>query len=259
MSLSRLLVLPLLGLLLVSCGGAKAQPESPSDAAPTHAPSSLTARGVLEPRQVVYALGGSENDYRKCFMRAVGSRGYVRTRFHISPRGEVESVVIAESTIDRPEINECIAERLKSQLFGSLDEPKQAEWTFVFRLTDPVPERVFRSKLRSARQKREDGISLLKSSSGTLDLDHVAQRVAVNYPLVARCYRASLEREKAPGGILKLKLSIAEDGRVVRVDDAGSVMADAFAVDCAAEGFFAMEFQRPMGGPADLIYRIELE
>lgn len=216
-------------------------------------------RGILEPRQVVFALGGSENDYRKCFMRAVGARGYIRTRFDVSSRGEVESVAIAESTIDRPDINECIAARLKSQLFGSLDEPKQAEWTFVFRLVDPVPERVFRGKLRSARQKREDGISLTKSSPGTLDLDHFAQRVAVNYPLVARCYRASLERQKAPGGILKLRLRIAEDGKVTRVDDAGSVMADAFAVDCAAEGFFAMEFPKPVGGPADVVYRLELE
>lgn len=259
MSLSRFFLFPFLGLLLTACGGAKVQPESSSDAEPAGAHRALPVRGVLEPRQVVYALGGSENDYRRCFMRAVGTRGYIRTRFDVSPRGEVESVVIAESTIDRPDVNECITARLKNQLFGSLDEPKQAEWTFVFRLVEPVAERVFLGKLRSARQRGEDGISLLRSSSGTLDLDHFAQRVAVNYPLVARCYRASLEREKAPGGILKLRLRIAEDGKVVRVDDAGSVMADAFAVDCAAEGFFAMEFQKPVGGPADVIYRIELE
>lgn len=247
----------LLTLPIISACGA----EAPPAVSPMPAESTRTEqqRSVLEPKQVVFALGGSENDYRKCFMRSIGSRGYVRTRFDLSESGEVERVAISESTLDRPDVADCISTRLKNQLFGSLDGPKSAEWTFVFRLADPLSDSKFRGRLQAERRKREDGIVLTKASRGTLDLDRVAERVAVNYPLVARCYRASIERQKAPGGVLRLKLQIGEDGKVRSVSDAGSVMADAFAVDCAAEGFFAMEFPSPVGGVAELLYRLELE
>lgn len=252
------LLLILASPILFACGGASPEAESPPPASEDFA-DEPPARAILEPKQVVFALGGSENDYRKCFMRAVGTRGYVRTRFDLSQRGEVERVTIAESSLDRPDVADCIATRLKNQLFGSFDGPKSAEWTFVFRLTDPLSDSAFRGKLKTERRKREDGVRLTKTSRGTLDLDRVAQRVAVNYPLVARCYRASIGRQKSAEGILRLKVRIGEDGRVRGVSDAGSVMADAFAVDCAAEGFFAMEFPQPVGGDVELLYRLDLE
>lgn len=246
-------------LLLVgfvsACGGdAKRPPES----APVETASS--GRPSLDPAKVVFAMRGAEKDYRKCFFQAPGSRGSVQTAFEVGSNGAVERASVERATLDRPEVTDCLLRRLRDQRFGELSQASSGSWTFVFRLVDPIEPKEFERRIAAEEEKDpEPGIQLDASSSGSLTVEQIEETVHARYPLFARCYRDSIRRREDAGGVIRFRIVIAEDGRVRELDDAGSIMPDPFAVDCIAEGFYAMSFPHPSGGPVTATYRLELD
>lgn len=254
-TIASLLPLAALSLSLGGCVKKEAaQAEAPEEVA------TPSARAAVDPAKIVFSMRGSEADFRKCFMRAIGSRGYVKTAFLLDADGRVEDSTVTESTIGAPQVSDCIKTQLSEKRLGGGGSPERGEWTFVFRLTDPIPDDEFEKRLEKEQKKQPtDGVSIAPGSQGQLDPYDIEQHVAAKYPLFARCYRDSIKRLEAAGGILRLRFSITSSGQVQNVEDAGSVMPDAYAVDCVAEGFYAMTFPAPEGGAADVLYRLDFE
>jgi len=242
-----------------ACAGQAPHPVISADAR-EESPLGAPIRAQLEAEKVLFALQGSENDFRKCFMRSMNSRGLVETRFELNDHGEVENVEALRSTIERSDVVECVEGRLKAHAFGLQDGPKWGRWTFVFRLAEPIPDTKYKGRLKREKHRQPlDGVVVDPKSPGSLDADKIEQRVAVKYPLFARCYRASVDRRGRSEGVLRLNLEVDESGSVRSVADGGSVMPDPYAVDCIAEGFYAMEFPRPNAGPVRVRYRLDFE
>lgn len=247
-----LCILPILALpLLVACG----KNASTSSAAP---PSSGSAAEIdeLEPVKVVFALRGHELDFRRCFFRAPHERGLVKVEFEVDEEGVVRRADLEEATIDHAEVRSCLLERTRALRFGSLRAPAQGRWTFVFQLAEPSsigePNDV-------ASPEDEPSVVVESSSRGQLSAGEIEETVHVGYPLFARCYRDALNRRERRGGTIRFRLVVGEEGRLAQVSDAGSRLPDPLAVDCIAEGFYAMQFPAPSGGSVSALYRIELE
>ncbi len=247
----------LLFFALTACGGSstRTKPKSTADS-PSKADS---PDNVLDARKISYAMRGNEDDYRKCFMQSIGSRGYVTLEFSVNERGEVESADVEQSSIGKEGVSACLIQRMKEQRFGEQSERGRGRWTFVFNLTDPISEKERKEMLEEADKRNESSFQLLPESQGTIDAGRVDEIVQVNYPLYAHCYRDSIRRRGESRGLLRLRLQIDESGRLVHVDDAGSVLPDPYAVDCMAEAFFSMEFPKPTGGPVSIRYGVDFE
>lgn len=251
----------LLGLncSMLGCAG-KAAPESAPPTTASAETDSTERRRELEASQIVYAMGSEVEDYRKCFMRAFQSRGLVETRFDVNARGVVEDVAIVRSTIDKDYVPRCIRQRLLKQRFGQLSGPSRGHWTFVYRLTEKLDDQE-RQELLEEDAQREHGppIAIAPESRGSLDPEAIEDATLAGYPLYAHCYRDSIQRRGESRGILSLRLSIDEQGHLTRIEDAGSILPDPFAVDCIAEAFYAIDFPTPEGGSVVANYRLELE
>ncbi len=252
----------LLAAALVSWTAACSSPEPKTVADESASESRVvsTGRKPLDPKRIVYSMRGNENDYRKCFLRAMGSRGIVEVRFNVDPRGRVEDVNVVRSTIPQGHVADCIAERLGAQRFGNLQAEASGRWTFVFRLTDRIDEDE-REKLLAELDEHAVGpaIRLVPGSAGELEPGRVEEFVLARYPLFAHCYRDSIGRRGESRGVFQVRMTIDEQGRVSEIEDAGSIMPDPYAVDCMAEAFYAMTFPSPSGGPVTVDYRLDLE
>lgn len=204
-------------------------------------------------------MRGNEDDFRKCFMQSIGSRGFVSLRFKIDERGAVEGASVERSSIEEESVSACLVTRMKDQLFGEQQQPAEGRWTFVFNLADPIDEEEREALLIESDRKAENSFQLLPESQGTIDARRLDEIVQVNYPLYAHCYRDSIRRRGESRGLLRLRLKIDHKGRLIHVDDAGSVLPDPYAVDCMAEAFFAMDFPAPTNGEVSIKYGIDFE
>lgn len=213
----------------------------------------------MEPKKISFAMRGNEDAFRKCFMQSIGSRGFVSLRFNINQQGAVESADVEHSSIGKESVGACLVARMNEQLFGEQQEPLEGRWTFVFNLTDPIDEKDRDYLIKKSDEKRENSFQLLPESQGTIDGGRLDEIVQVNYPLYAHCYRDSIRRRGESRGLLRLRLQIDEAGRLIHVDDAGSVLPDPYAVDCMAEAFFSMDLPKPEGGEVVIKYGINFE
>lgn len=249
-------VLPTLG-----CGSAQTAGPEPLDAPPASAPArAAKVRQWLDPIKVVYAMRGNERQYRSCFMRAMSARGFVQTRFDVDAEGKVERVEVGRNTLGRDDVADCLVEKLQEEKFDGTGEPVRARWTFVFRLVDPIEPKTLAKRLKKERRlARSRGIRIEPSSVGTLDESDIEETTIAGYPLFARCYRDAIGRREQAGGILRFRLLIDESGDLREVKDAGTLLPDPFAVDCIAEGFYAMTFPKPAGGSVEAIYQLDVE
>lgn len=242
--------------VLAACGGTASQG---SKSPPSPSRSSSDDRPELDAKKISFAMRGNEDDFRKCFMQSIGSRGFVSLRFKVDERGAVESSKVESSSIEKESVGDCLVLRMNNQLFGEQQEPTEGRWTFVFNLTDPIEEKERTALLKKSDRRAENSFELLEGSRGTIDAGKLDEIVQVNYPLYAHCYRDSIRRRGESRGLLRLRLQIDGDGRLVHVDDAGSVLPDPYAVDCMAEAFFAMQLPTPSGGEVLVKYGIDFE
>ncbi len=244
---------------MVACGGA-VEPAAapPSESAP--APRVQKERAWLEPLQVVIAMRGEEKRYRKCFIRAMSERGVVQTHFDVDADGAVERVVVDRNTLGRDDVAECLTTHLKEQTFKATGEPAQGRWTFVFRLIDPIEPKKLAQRLRTEKKLAKDGgVRIEPSSTGKVDPSDIENTTLAGVQLFARCYRDAIQRREQPSGILRFRLVIDEEGHLRELDDAGTLLPDPFAVDCIAEGFYALDFPKPEGGSVEAHYRLDFE
>lgn len=212
----------------------------------------------LDPIVVVTGMRGSEDDYRRCFMRAMNERGLVETEFQVGSRGEVVGLEVVRSTIGRADVAECLTTEMRKRRFESAGREAKGRWTFVFRLTDPIEKKEYEKRLELESEREDaEGVVVDATSSGRLPVERIEETVTAAYPLFARCYRDAISRSGRAGGILRLRLVIGSQGRLVELGDAGTVLPDPYAVDCIAESFYAMRFPEPNGGTVQANYRLE--
>lgn len=250
---------PLAGALACSlvfgCSASKPR----TSQAPASSPRSEARRSEMEATKVSYSMRGNEEDYRKCFMRAISRRGAVSLAFAVDTEGTVEHTRVLWSSIENETVEACLVERMNKQRFGTQREPAAGTWTFVFRLTDPITDEEREERLEKADEAERKAFELLPESSGTIDPAHLDEMVQLRYPLYAHCYRDSIRRRGESRGLLRLKLQIDEKGRLTSLQDAGSVLPDPFAVDCMAEAFYAIDYPKPVGGPVTVRYGLDFE
>jgi len=261
-SLHTRALFPLVVVLLTSaCGGSAAAGKGMSSA------TEASDRPVLEPYKIVFAMRGHERDFRVCFMKSPNQRGMARVVFEVDAEGVVTRSDLDESTIGKNEVDSCLLQQTEALRFGSLRQPVRGSWTFVFRLAEPLSDKERAELLSKAEEEDADenaeqdepSVVVESSSPGRLDVHQIEETIEVGFPLFARCYRDALNRRDRKGGSAKFRLAIDSEGRVESLSDAGSKMSDALAVDCIAEGFYAMNFPAPRGGPVSATYRLELD
>lgn len=193
-------------------------------------------------------------------MRAMQDRGVVQTRFDVDADGAVERVHVDRNTLGRDDVAECLTTQLKEQTFKATGAPAQGRWTFVFRLIDPIEPKKLAQRLKKERKLSKDGgVRIEPSSTGTMAASDIEETTLAGMQLFARCYRDAIQRREQPTGILRFRLLIDEQGHLRELDDAGTLLPDPFAVDCIAEGFYAMDFPKPEGGSVEAHYRLDFE
>lgn len=256
-----ILITAVLGLALAGCAGkATSDPKAPEDDVPTTRRAAVQAG--IEPMDTVrlsYGLRGSEEDFRKCFMRSMESRGKVNVQFSVDDTGSVHGARVLMSSLGQAHVEQCLVDELLGLDFGQQPAPSINHFTFVFRLTDPLNEKKRSALLKKAARRTDESLKILPESAGTIDLNHVAEVVQAGYPLYAHCYRDSIQRRGESRGVVRFKLQLSESGAVSDLADEGSVMPDPFAVDCMAEAFYLMQFDAPSQAPTTLRYTMELE
>jgi outer membrane biosynthesis protein TonB len=218
-----------------------------------------TPETSLDPSRVVVAIRDNERKIRMCFFQSPDASGFVRLAFRVDAQGAVEKVIVKQSTIDDTNVQECLASRTGELRFGELGAPAKAEWTYVFRLAEPLTAKEEkRAKKKRKKNARGSGVVIERTSPGRIDEARVSSVVEAGYRLFARCYRDAIERDAGLSGFVSLRFVIGSDGRVTRVLDGDSDLRDRMAIDCIAESIFALRFPEPQDGNVHVLYRMQL-
>jgi hypothetical protein len=260
--------LAVIAMLATGCGGAQPEPvQAPKKAAiAKHARKAKPRRKKLpelEAQKIVLAIRGNEIELRKCFFRFPSARGRILVSWQVDAEGIVHDPELGPSTIENPNIEQCLLERVSELRFGELEKPASAEWTFVFRLAEPpLDDDRDRKKKKKRNKKDEDrdsdepGVSIERGSPGWLEPAKIDGVVQYGYPLFARCFRDGIERHDDLKGAMRLRLVIDEQGKVDDVVDRNSDLPDRMVIDCVAESFYSMQFPKPKRGSVHVLYRV---
>jgi hypothetical protein len=262
---ARTLLVCLGASLPFSCGG-----ETPVPAvAPTARPAKARrpVRAKLDPRAVVTAFRGNESSLHACFeLSGETARGMLRMSWQVDAAGIASAPRVEEARIGDPTIGECLSEQIGNLHFGTRESATEARWTFVSRLFEPPsPEEEEKKRERERKRYRgkkrpppppEKGVTIERSSPGTMDPAAVDDIVSANFGLFAHCYRGALERRPGLAGVVRLRFVIGASGNVESVRDAGSELPDGKLVDCVAEGFYALSFPKAPGDEVRVLYRL---
>lgn len=222
----------------------------------------------MPPLNVLQRLRGGEEERRACFAASGrGVDGFVKLVWDVNPEGKVTDVGVEGSSVHDTGIEACLSKEVSKLDFGPRQERSRAHWTFVHRLPKMpgVDAALAKQKQRKKKKKKEQdddnvaGVSIEEASPGSLDLQRIEDIVYAGFPLFAYCYRAGLERNPELGGLVRLRFVIDEEGQVMGVMDNGSEFGDRNALDCLAEGIFALSFPAPSGGDVRVQYRILFE
>jgi len=247
-----------LAALSFLCAGCGASPSPKATSPSSESPSPSETRAPLEAAKVSYAMRGREDDFRRCFMQSMNSRGAVRFEFDIDSQGVVESSKLGFSDLNSPSVEDCLSTVLGETKFGERSSATHGSWTFVFRLTDPVAEEE-RDELLEESDEDMTAFRRMPESIGEIDAGTLDERIQVRYPLYAHCYRDSIKRRGESRGVVKFRLDINDAGELTALEDAGSILPDAYAVDCMAEAFYAIDYPEPTGGKVSIEYRLDFE
>jgi hypothetical protein len=250
-------------LLAVACGGSQPRPadvESKEEAARARSTAKVDA---LEPARVVNAMRSNELELRKCFFRAPSSSGFVRIGWLVDKTGAVQSPSVKDSTIRNSEVEGCLTSRVGELRFGELSQAGKAEWTYVYRLAEPMTEK--QKKSAAKKRKNDDdgeeqpGVVIDPSSPGSMDPDEIHETIHAGYRLFARCYRDGFDRDTSLTGSIVFRFVIGEKGRITRILDGSSDLPDRRVIDCVAESFYALEFPTSPSGEVKVTYRLRLD
>lgn len=248
--------------ILSACGGSQPDPQAPSSASSDGEPASaLPDVPPLEPARVVVAMRSNEAELRKCFFRAPSASGFVRIGWRVDTAGVVSHPAVKDSTVNNAEVERCLTARVGELRFGEISQAAKAEWTYVYRLAEPMTEKQKKkaSKKRKQKEEREEEEpGIVVEPEGSIDPDKVDDVVISGYRLFARCYRDGFDRDTSLEGTIRFRFVVGRDGRVVKILDGASDLPDRRVIDCVAESFYALEFPAP-SAQAKVSYRLQLE
>ncbi len=102
--------------------------------------SALTIAGSIDKRQIQRVIRLHENEIRHCYNVALLKdkklTGKVTTTFLINPDGTVDKALIAESTLNNPEVEQCIVDRIEKWVFYKIrtnwDNKMIVTYTYYF-------------------------------------------------------------------------------------------------------------------------------
>jgi hypothetical protein len=262
-------------MLATGCGGTQpepraAEPKRSAIVKPKRKAKPRRKLAELEATRIVQAIRGNEIELRKCFFRFPSARGTIRVAWEVDASGIVHDPMLEHSSIDNPDIEQCLLERVSELRFGSLEARAGAEWTFVFRLAEPSDSADDRRKKKRRKNKKqrkdeeeresdEPGVTIERGSPGWLEPAKIDDVVHYGYPLFARCFRDGVERHLNLKGAMRLRLVIDEQGRVDQVLDKNSDLPDRMVIDCVAESFYSMQFPKPKRGSVHVLYRVQFD
>jgi hypothetical protein len=166
-------------------------------------------------------------------------------------------------------VGQCLSRFVSELHFEPESGPRRAHWTFVAGLGGSKLERLAEQRARRRKQTkgfdkprtergRMHGVELDPNSPGTLPSERVTDVAEAGFRLYAHCLREGLDRDHYLSGRVLLRFTIDAAGRVRDVRDAGSDLPDPMAVDCVAQGFYALQFPAPRGGAVKVTYPILL-
>ena len=246
---------------LLSCG----EPPAPAKHPSSNDEVSEAPPEDLPPLTVLQRLRGSEDERRACFGASnEPTDGFVKLVWDLDREGKVSKVGVEGTSVHDSAIETCLSKEIAKLDFGPQQAPGRARWTFVHQLPKMPGASGPRAKQRKPAKNQQSsdevaGVSIEAASPGSLDLQRIENIVHAGFPLFAYCYRAGLERDPELGGLVRLRFVIDEEGAVMGVMDSGSEFGDPSALDCMAEGIFALSFPRPTGGDVRVQYRIVFE
>ncbi|HLV20323.1 MAG TPA: AgmX/PglI C-terminal domain-containing protein [Polyangiaceae bacterium] len=255
-------------LAMVGCGGSTAK--APKSAATTKSerPKDAPVADPIDPGRIVFAMRGYEVGFRKCFFKSPRTPAKVKITWGIDRLGVSSGASVVSSSSNEPLVEECLVERVNELRFGELAMPASAEWTFVFRLANPAPEkqkakRAKRRRSRGAKQRPErearepvEGTRILSGSG--VEAEDVDGTIQAGARLFVRCYRDGVGRHERLVGTVRLRFQIGQQGRMTKIEDAGSELSDLFALDCVAESLYALKFKKPNVAPVQVLYGLQV-
>jgi hypothetical protein len=89
---------------------------------------------------------------------------------------------------------------------------------------------------------------------GRLDPVLVQASIEARKDRMRACYREGVKRDPKLHGELRVRFTIVETGRAVRVEDAGSTLRAPRVVSCMLAEFSTLRFPRPEGGFVTVVY-----
>ncbi len=254
-SLPAALVASAYALSTPGCVGTPLAPTVVDDGATEPPEPTTSSHAVISADDVLFSLRNKRAEARRCF-ELNGSKGSVHLRWQVTPLGDVQEIERVSSDTDQ-NTNRCLVDFASGLHFNPREDRADAQWTFVHGVTGSSTAQ------RSPKRKRRDrergtGPTIDPGSPGRLALDEIENVADNGFRLYAHCMRDGLNRNETLSGRVLLRFRIDRGGQVDQVEDAGSDLPDPNVVDCVAEGFYAMTFPKPDGGPVRLEYSILL-
>ena len=97
--------------------------------------SALTISGCIDKRPIKKVIRLHENEIRHCYNTALIKdktlTGKIVTQFIILSDGSVEKAWVKESTLNNPEVEECVTEHIKKWKFYVMRRPQCSDIRFV--------------------------------------------------------------------------------------------------------------------------------
>lgn len=114
--------------------------EANKDAQPTEnagPPASGHHLRGLTPKEISTVIMGSYRVFRRCYEVAAASRpeleGQVTVFWQIEIDGSVSELTVKDSTINDPNVGECLAREVQTLVFPTAEKATRVSWPFVFR------------------------------------------------------------------------------------------------------------------------------
>lgn len=97
------------------------------------------------------------------------------------------------------------------------------------------------------------------SVTGKLPPEVIARTVRASIAQVRSCYERGLKKDPGLKGTVKIKFTIAADGKVSNAQDDGSQLPSAEVVECVRAEIRKITFPAPEGGSVTVVYPFAFE
>jgi hypothetical protein len=167
------------------------------------------------------------------------TQGSVNLTWVIEQDGSAGMMQVAQSTIDDPSVEGCMAGVTRRATFPGLDEPfADVHWTVDLATLGPA--------------------SAPAPAAGILGPTDVNAVLAANQNTLAGCLAMAQAGGREVTGELELHWRVAADGQVAWARIASATVHDVEVERCLVSTMMTISFPRPTGGAADLSMPLKL-